>query len=41
MRPVFVRFFSGPGSGVLLKRRFFLYSVREAIRALSKLDVIL
>jgi hypothetical protein len=31
MRPVFVRFFSGPGSEVLLKWRFFLYSVREAI----------
>src|ERR1051325_12093908 len=30
-RPVRVRFFVGPGSGVLSNFRFFLYSVNEAI----------
>ena len=40
-------FFFGPGSGVLLKCRFFLYSVRDAISCdvilglWSRLDVIL
>jgi hypothetical protein len=32
-------FFSGPGSGVLLKRRFFLYSDKEAMRVVSDFQV--